>query len=93
MRAAAGIFAGAFGRRGKLRVDVHGKSVFTFAGVSDGFDITRVVPGHEDFVGRISERFGPVFAVLVEMGCQLGRELRAFGDEGAQQCVRHTPAK
>ena len=93
VRSPAGILAGPLLRRWKLRIHVHRKRIFLLPCLHDRFDVTRIIPSHEDFAGHIVKHLGPSPPVLVEVGRKFRRELSAFCCERAHQPLRHRPAK
>src|SRR5215471_13689527 len=93
MRSATRILAGPFQRRRKLRIDVRGKRVFALAGMSDTFDVDRIVPRHENFVRALSKHRTPVLAMFVKVRRQFWRELKTLGRETSHQRVWHAFVK
>jgi hypothetical protein len=61
--------------------------------VYDGFDVSSIVPRHENFVGGVAKHLAPVFAVLFEVRRQLRGKLQTLCCEAVNQCVGHGSTK
>ena len=93
MRPSAGILARSLLRRGKLRIHVHRKRVFTLPGVSDSLNVSCIIPRHENFVCCVSKYLAPALALLIEVCCKFRRKLKTLGYESARQRVGYASLK